>query len=488
MVGYNDVEYTTNGGLQWDPGQSGNWTSTFYDAHFTGKNKGWAVGSSGKVIFTDNGGESWTTQQSGFTNVYLYDVFFLNENNGWAVGGSGKIIHTSNGGTTWSSQVSGTTKDLSGVHFVTLLEGWAVGNDGKILHTIDGGSKWTEEYSRTTNHLNKVYFQNRRQGWAVGDNGTILKYEGGIRYWADVNDDGRVNVVDIQRVAGRWGYKNGDRGWDSLCDVNGLGAGDGKIDIVDIQLVAGRYGWPDLDDGLFKPEKKEGLIVQWVHAMNDSAGNPILELRVENAMELSGFEFRFTLQPAAARLIRAEIGDLWDQSGKTVMALGPKETDPGKFLFGGVTFGQGSNAKDSGVIARITVEKTESDAPELTVSELILLNGEAEPLLFKFPTGLDQKIIKTPDRFSMSQNYPNPFNSGTVIRYTLPHAGSVVLAVYNLDGKLVDRLVETVQNAGEHTVRWNGEDLGKKPVSTGIYLYHLRFGGLALKGKMMLLR
>ena len=58
------------------------------------------------------------------------------------------------------------------------------------------------------------------------------------RFWADINGDDFVNIVDIQIVAGKWNSQIGDPLYDPICDVNDEGKGDGRIDIVDLQLVA----------------------------------------------------------------------------------------------------------------------------------------------------------------------------------------------------------------------------------------------------------
>jgi len=55
----------------------------------------------------------------------------------------------------------------------------------------------------------------------------------------DLNDDSKVDIVDIMQVASRWNTQTGDPNYDVTYDVNG----DGKIDIVDIMLVAAQWGW-----------------------------------------------------------------------------------------------------------------------------------------------------------------------------------------------------------------------------------------------------
>ena len=54
----------------------------------------------------------------------------------------------------------------------------------------------------------------------------------------------------------------------------------------------------------------------------------------------------------------------------------------------------------------------------------------------------------TPDAFQLHQNYPNPFNPSTTIRFDLPVATEVHLAVYDLLGREVVRLVDGQLQAG----------------------------------------
>jgi uncharacterized protein YfaS (alpha-2-macroglobulin family) len=53
----------------------------------------------------------------------------------------------------------------------------------------------------------------------------------------DINQDGKVNILDLAIVARAWGSYPGHPRWDPRCDVNG----DGKINIMDITLVAKEY-------------------------------------------------------------------------------------------------------------------------------------------------------------------------------------------------------------------------------------------------------
>ncbi|HET6271885.1 MAG TPA: choice-of-anchor B family protein [Bacteroidota bacterium] len=91
--------------------------------------------------------------------------------------------------------------------------------------------------------------------------------------------------------------------------------------------------------------------------------------------------------------------------------------------------------------------------------------------------------LGTPAEFQLVQNYPNPFNPNTVIRYQLPTSSRVVLKVYNLIGKEVATLVDDTKPAGSHDVQFDAQSL-----SSGVYFYTLRAGGLQATRKMVLMK
>ena len=93
-----------------------------------------------------------------------------------------------------------------------------------------------------------------------------------------------------------------------------------------------------------------------------------------------------------------------------------------------------------------------------------------------------------PRQFALDQNYPNPFNSGTVIRFALPEARSVELAVFNLSGQKVATLAQGVREAGQYSVRWDGRDDRRRSLASGVYFYRLRAGDRVETRKLLLLQ
>ena len=53
-----------------------------------------------------------------------------------------------------------------------------------------------------------------------------------------------------------------------------------------------------------------------------------------------------------------------------------------------------------------------------------------------------------PVDFDLSQNEPNPFNKLTTIKINLPCQSKVTVLITNSNGKVVDKLIAGVQDAG----------------------------------------
>ncbi|RMD86518.1 MAG: DUF4185 domain-containing protein, partial [Calditrichaeota bacterium] len=108
--------------------------------------------------------------------------------------------------------------------------------------------------------------------------------------------------------------------------------------------------------------------------------------------------------------------------------------------------------------------------------------------LVSLPTSVEDTNLTSPARFVLWQNYPNPFNPTTSIRYELPRRVRVHLTILNLLGEEVRSLVDEFQEAGSHRVQWDGKDDKGRELSSGVYLYRLKAGGLTLVKKMVFMK
>ncbi len=63
---------------------------------------------------------------------------------------------------------------------------------------------------------------------------------------------------------------------------------------------------------------------------------------------------------------------------------------------------------------------------------------------------------------------PNPFRRSTTVRYRLGRPGAVRVTVHDLQGREILKLVDGMQPAGDHSVRFDGTGL-----ASGVYLVRL---------------
>ena len=83
------------------------------------------------------------------------------------------------------------------------------------------------------------------------------------------------------------------------------------------------------------------------------------------------------------------------------------------------------------------------------------------------PTAIETEDV--PERFTLHQNYPNPFNPATTITFTLARTEHVTLRIYDVQGRLVQTLVDGTQPAGQHAMSFDAGHL-----ASGSYFYTLQ--------------
>jgi hypothetical protein len=93
-------------------------------------------------------------------------------------------------------------------------------------------------------------------------------------------------------------------------------------------------------------------------------------------------------------------------------------------------------------------------------------------------------------RLHLEPNTPNGFTRTTRVGYSIPTMGGtpVVLAIYDILGRLVRTLINTPQPAGTHSVSWDVMNASGAPVFAGVYFYDLRWSGEKRTGRMLLVR
>ncbi|HOF60589.1 MAG TPA: FlgD immunoglobulin-like domain containing protein [Candidatus Latescibacteria bacterium] len=92
-------------------------------------------------------------------------------------------------------------------------------------------------------------------------------------------------------------------------------------------------------------------------------------------------------------------------------------------------------------------------------------------------------------RFELGQNLPNPFNPTTVIPFTLDRSSAVDLTVYDVQGRVVRRLISGAHmEAGDHRVTWDGQKENGSSAGAGVYFVRLSVGNETRVRRMTLIR
>jgi hypothetical protein len=91
-----------------------------------------------------------------------------------------------------------------------------------------------------------------------------------------------------------------------------------------------------------------------------------------------------------------------------------------------------------------------------------------------------------PDEFILHPAHPNPFNPVTTIRFSIPNVETlhaVSLRIYDIQGKLVETLVDGELSSGNHSVKWDADG-----VSSGVYFVLLEGSGQREIQKVVLMK
>jgi len=97
-----------------------------------------------------------------------------------------------------------------------------------------------------------------------------------------------------------------------------------------------------------------------------------------------------------------------------------------------------------------------------------------------------EEDVVIPESEIILTNYPNPFNPTTVIHFTVPYNQSnqnVKLVVYDIQGELVETLIDSKLPAGSYVTKWNAKNF-----ASGVYISSITIGSKIKTAKMSLIK
>jgi hypothetical protein len=103
-------------------------------------------------------------------------------------------------------------------------------------------------------------------------------------------------------------------------------------------------------------------------------------------------------------------------------------------------------------------------------------------------TGTEQASPKLPVRYELAQPAPNPFSGLVGLRFALPRATEVELAVYSVTGACVRMLQDGSLTPGYYHLTWDGCDRLGRPAKDGIYFCRLSAGRFSAARRIVKIR
>lgn len=158
--------------------------------------------------------------------------------------------------------------------------------------------------------------------------------------------------------------------------------------------------------------------------------------------------------------------------GPCLVANAQTQISRGTLGAGSISSG-GLNNSISGTLGQTVVGRSANESRELGIGFWV-----GPP----FPTAVDE-TPPVPSTFGLQQNHPNPFNPSTTIRFSVPRPARVVLTLYDIRGREVRRLLDEVQEPGNHELVVRAEDL-----TSGVYFYAMEAGDFRETRRFVLLK
>jgi|GEM_PF-2293644 len=92
-------------------------------------------------------------------------------------------------------------------------------------------------------------------------------------------------------------------------------------------------------------------------------------------------------------------------------------------------------------------------------------------------------VIDLPNTLTINPAFPNPFNPETTISYGIPSDGNVSVSIFDVNGRLIENLINGFSVAGNYSINWNAS---AQP--SGMYFLKVQFGNEIKSEKIMLVK
>lgn len=121
--------------------------------------------------------------------------------------------------------------------------------------------------------------------------------------------------------------------------------------------------------------------------------------------------------------------------------------------------------------------------------ELLELNGKAliDNIQFKLHSLIKSDALELPYADTLKGPWVNLLQP-QIFNYKLKKQSLVKLYIYDKDNKLVRKLIDEIQDAGNYKSNWNGKDDLGKAVASGMYIYTIEAENTTLTRKALIMK
>ena len=292
---------------------------------------------------------------------------------------------------------------------------------------------------------------------------------GDANFDSDVTIEDVLTVVDFileEEVPTEDQFRN--------CDLNN----DEEINIADIiMMIDIIFGGTGRTVG-FDPSE-----IAYVDLMTDFE-NAQLTFDIQYNGPVRGIEFEIKYDPALVKVMSPSLVNFQEN---VMVSYTQKEAGVLKILAADLQGGSIEAMDKTYLTLPVEFIGNERDIANVSLDGIYLAGADGSLIETVARTNASEvKVI--PGEFALHQNFPNPFNPSTEIRFDLPEAGKVNLAIYNLMGQKIRTLSSGEMTPGYHAIVWDGtNDLGSQ-VATGMYFYAIQTSEFQATKKMLFMK
>jgi len=464
----------------------------FYSCYFKNVNEGFVSGlTTGKIYRTTDGGNSWSSVTiQGITTQPYFEFFLLNDLVGYVLGAGSKVAKTIDGGETWAL-VGDNIPSASPLYcnfWKNETTGFAGSSTGRLYITADAGVTWTTiTVGLTTANIKDIWFKDADYGVFVNSKGQIFYTTTGgntVDSWIAATEEA---LDDLNGV---------------MCDHNGVYWAAGYSSDNNSSNIGNSWSLlKSVDNGATWTQESFPLLTFNSTRFNciTSGGGKIVAFGGNNLI-VAKPEIRHVVLTApldnSTGLDPAEVELSWTPSpyGSVAQYYQVFASTNLETIFVDQCFETPSINFDLSAVVDIGYDTNWYWAILPVTADLETPDPNSDDfMIWRFTTMTDPTANPDGETIpgvvnNLANSYPNPFNPSTTIAFSLAKPGSTSLAIYNLKGQLVKRLVYGKLNAGNYNVVWTGKDSSNRSVASGMYLYRLESGSYRSTKKMLLMK